>query len=128
MNIRSSILFIVCFWITSIPALIAQSKVWTINDCIQYALEQNIQVQKALVSNEISEINLTYAKSAWYPSLSGSARENLSWSNQQNTTSGSTVFNGTDGTNLSVNSGMTVYNGNRIRNAVKKSETDYESV
>jgi len=127
MNTRSSILLLVCFWVACLPDLNAQSKVWTINDCIQYALGQNIQVQKALVSNGISEINLTYAKSAWYPSLSGSARENLSWSNQQNTTSGATVFKGTDGTSLSINSGMTVYNGNRIHNAVKKSETDYES-
>ncbi len=127
MKTRSLILLLFILKMSGAISLYAQNKVWTINDCIQYALEKNIQVQKAQVSNGISEINLTYAKSAWYPSLSGSARENLAWSNQQNTTSGATVFKGTDGTNLSVNSGMTVYNGNRIRNAVKKSETDYES-
>jgi len=118
----SSLLFI-----TSGEYLGAQTRIWTVDDCIQYALEKNIQVQKAQVSNSIFEINLAYAKSAWYPSLSGSARENLSWSNQLNTTTGSTVFKGTNGTNISVNSGMTVYNGNRIRNNVRKSEIDYEA-
>ena len=112
---------------TSGEYLAAQTKIWTVDDCIQFALEKNIQVQKAQVSNSIFEINLAYAKSAWYPSLSGSARENLSWSNQLNTTTGSTVFKGTDGTNISVNSGMTVYNGNRIKNNVRKSEIDYEA-
>ena len=105
----------------------AQHKVWSIDECIQYALEKNIQVQKAKVSNDISQINLNYAKSAWYPSLSGSARENFDWSNQLNTTTGSTVFKGTNGMNLSLSSGMTVFNGNKIHNSVRKAETDYEA-
>jgi outer membrane protein len=109
------------------PALIAQNKVWTVNDCIQYALEKNIQIQKVQVSNDINQINLDYAKSAWYPSLSGSARENLSWNNQTNSTTGSSVYKGTNGTNISLSSGMTIYNGNKIRNNVRKSETDYEA-
>ena len=128
MNIRLSIFFISCFFsIISRPYLNAQVKVWSVDDCIRYALEKNIQVQKAQVNNDISDLNLKFAKSAWYPSLSGSARQNFNWSNQHNTTTGSTVFKGTDGTNISVNSGMTVYNGNRIRNTVKRSETDNEA-
>lgn len=94
----------------------AQTKVWTVDDCINYALTRNIQIQKAQVSNQISEINLNYSKSLWYPSLSGSARQNFSWSNQSNNITGATVFKGNNGTNLSVNSGMSVYNGGKIRN------------
>jgi outer membrane protein len=105
----------------------AQSKIWSVDDCIQYALQKNIQVQQAQVSNDIYGLEMSYAKSAWYPSLSGSARQNFSWSNQTNNTTGSTVFKGTDGTNISLNSGMTVYNGNRIRNNVKQSEINYEA-
>jgi outer membrane protein len=105
----------------------AQQKVWSVDDCIQYALNQNIQVQKAQVSNGISEVNMNYAKSAWYPSLSGSVRQNFNWGNLVNTTTGSTVFQGSNGTNISVNSGVTVYNGSKIRNNIKKSETDYEA-
>ena len=128
MNIRISTFISSCiFGLISGTCLNAQNKIWTVDDCIQYALQQNIQVQKAKVSNEINQINLDYAKSAWYPSLIGSARQNFDWSNQSNTTTGSTVFKGNNSTNLSVNSGMTVYNGNKIRNTVKKSEIDYEA-
>ena len=105
----------------------AQSKVWSVDDCIQYALEKNIQVQKALVSNDISEINMNYAKSGWYPSLNGSARQNYTWSNQTNSTTGSTVFKGSDGTNISLSSSVTLFNGDRIRNNIRKSETDFEA-
>jgi outer membrane protein len=121
--------YLICLvpFITCSFYLEAQVRVWSIDDCINYALEKNIQIQKALVSNKISEINLNFSKSAWYPSLSGSARQNFDWSNQLNTTTGSTVFKGSNGTNISLNSGMTVYNGNKIRNAVKKSQNDYEA-
>jgi outer membrane protein len=104
-----------------------QQKVWTVNDCIQFALEKNIQVQKALVSNDINQINLEYAKAAWHPSLSGTARENITWNNQTNTTTGSTVFKSTNGTNISLGSTVTLFNGKKIRNNVRKSEIDYEA-
>ena len=128
MEMRLSAFILSCFFIMASGLnLNAQNKVWSVDDCIQYALEKNIQVQKAIVSNGISEENLKYAKSLWYPSLSGSARQNFDWNNQVNTTTGSTVFTGSNGTNISVSSGMTVYNGLKLHNNVKKSETDYEA-
>jgi outer membrane protein len=105
----------------------AQNKVWSVDDCIQYALDKNIQVKQAQVNNDIIGLDLNYAKSAWYPSLSGSAKQNFSWSNQVNNTTGSTVFKGSDGTTFGLNSGMTIYNGGKIRNNVKQSELNYEA-
>jgi outer membrane protein len=132
MKIRlSALLLSILLSITSGSFLSAQKKLWTVDDCIQYALDKNIQVQKALVSNNINEQELLLAKSAWYPSLSGSARQNYAWNNVNVTdpTTGSTttVFKGTNGTNFSASSGMTVYNGSRIRNSVKQSEANYEA-
>jgi outer membrane protein len=119
--------FVLSINISGIINLRAQGKIWSVDDCIQYALEKNIQVQKAEVGSDISEINLNYSRSAWYPSLSSSVRENLSWSNVLNTTPGSTVFKGNNGTNISLSSGMTLYNGNKLRNEVEKSRVDYEA-
>jgi len=127
MNTGLSAFIIFYFLSMTGPYSKAQPRVWTVDDCIQYALEKNIQVQQAKISNSINEENLKYSKSAWYPSLNGSARQNFSWSNQSNTTGGSTVFSGTNGTNISVSSGLTVFNGLRLKNNVKKSETDYEA-
>jgi len=128
MNSRFSTLIICCFFSVAFGLdLHAQNKIWTVDECIKYALEKNIQIQQAQVSNDIYGIDLDYAKSAWYPSLSGSARQNFSWSNENNTTTGSTVFTGSNGTNISLNSGMTISNGKRIRNTVKQSEINYEA-
>ncbi len=128
MNNRHLGLILFCLIeIVSVTVSDCQVKTWSVDDCIKYALDKNIQVQKAEVSNNISDINLEYARSAWFPSLSGSARQNFSWSNQSNITTGSTVFKGSNSTNISVNSGMTVFNANKIRNSVRKSENDAEA-
>lgn len=113
--------------ISSGPFLMAQNKVWSVDDCIQYALDKNIQVQKALVSNSIYNEDLNLAKALRYPSLSSSVRQNFNWNNVTDNTTGSTVFKGTNGVNVSASSGMTVYNGSKIRNEVKQSETNLEA-
>jgi outer membrane protein len=131
MKIRLSFLLTFLLSISAGTFLNAQNKVWSVDDCIQYALEKNIQVQKALVSNSIYQQDLNLSRSAWYPSLSSSVRQNYVWNNVQDNSAGSaagsTVFKGTNSVNLSVSSGMTVYNGFKIRNLVKQSETNYEA-
>ncbi|MGD0754315.1 MAG: TolC family protein [Bacteroidales bacterium] len=128
MNTRFSILIISCFFsITSAPSLNAQQKVWTVDDCIQYALQKNIQVQQAQVTSNISNENLLLAKASLYPYLSSSARQSYNWNNVVNSTTGSTTFEGTNGVNISASSSMTLYNASRIRNGVKQSEANYNA-
>ena len=128
MKTRFSVLIISCFLgLTSGPFLNAQKKVWTVDDCIQYALEKNIQVQQAMVNSSMNEQDLMQARSAWFPSVSGSARQNYGWSNILNNTTGSTAFKGNGLLSISASSGMTVYNGSRIRNSAKQSETNFEA-
>lgn len=129
MKIKSLTLLISIFLIVTTGSLLngQTKKVWSLDDCIQYALEKNIQVQKALVSNSISNEDLNLAKAAKYPSLNGSVRQNFNWNNVTDNTTGATVFKGTNGVNVSASSGMTVYDGSRLRNAVKQSETNLEA-
>lgn len=105
----------------------AQGKIWSVDDCIKYALEQNIQILKARVVTNIDEEYVLLAKAGRLPSLSASARQNFSWSNQSNTTTGATVFKGSDGTNISASSNVTLFNARKIQNNIRKSETDYEA-
>jgi outer membrane protein len=128
MKIKLSTFILTLLLIFSAEGILnAQKKIWTLDDCIQYALEKNIQVQKALVSNNINNEDVNLAKSAKYPSLSGSVRQNFNWNNVTDNTTGATVFKGTNGVNISASSGMTVYNGSKLRNAVKQSETNLEA-
>ena len=120
---------ILTFFLSSISEfnLMAQGKIWSVDDCIKYALEQNIQILKAKVSTNIDEENLLLAKAGRFPSLSGSARQSFSWSNKVNNTTGARVFSGSNGTNISVGSNVTLFNAYKLQNNIRKSETDYEA-
>lgn len=61
---------------------------WTLRDCIQHALQNNISIRKNLVSEQSGEASLSQSKSQLWPSLSFS------------TTHGVTYRPGQDGTTL----------------------------
>ena len=61
--------------VTSVSA--QEAKKWTLDDCIDYALEKNIQLQQDKISLEESSVDVKTAKAALFPSLSFSTGQNV---------------------------------------------------
>ena len=106
----------------------AQEKTWTLSECIDYALNENIQVRKAGVSTAIGEINLQQARDNRLPDLSASARESFGWQKETDEVSGTTTFNGSNSTSLSLSSGVTLFSGFQAQNSIKRANIDYQSL
>ncbi len=100
---------------------------WNLNDCINYALEQNIQVRQSILTNLSQQVNKEQAVANKLPSVSASVRENFSWSNVTNATTGSSDFSGTNSTSYSLSSSITLYNGARLNYLIKQAELDMQS-
>jgi len=109
------------------PALTAQDKQWTLSECIEYALKENIQVRKAGISASVGEINLQQAKDNRWPSLSASVSENLGWQ-QETDTYGATSFEGSARTSASVSSGVTLFSGFQTQNEIRQAGLNFESL
>jgi len=112
---------IAALWLLMPVALMAQEKVWTLTDCINYALQENISVRKADVNTNIGQINLEQAKYNRLPNLSSSIGQNYSWQHSNSDTANTS-------TSLSLNSGITLFNGFELRNNIKKAEINYEAL
>ncbi len=108
-------------------AVTAQTKQWSLTDCINYALEQNIQVRKSAVSVSLGEISLQQAKDNMLPSLSGSMGENLGWRLDAGGTDESSWV-GSSRTTASLSSGLTLFSGFQLRNRVRLAGLDYKSL
>ena len=108
-------------------AVTAQAKQWSLTDCINYALEQNIQVRKSAVSVSLGEISLQQAKDNMLPSLSGSMGENLGWRLDAGGTDESSWV-GSSRTTASLSSGLTLFSGFQLRNRVRLAGLDYKSL
>jgi outer membrane protein len=103
---------------------IPQDSVWTLENCIDYAFKQNIQVRKTEISNQTSELYAAQAKAQRFPSLSASLSQNFDWSRSNLS---SDRFNGNNGSGVSVNSGVTLFNYSRLTNLIRQSELSVES-
>ena len=110
-------------------ALDAQTteKEWTLQDCIDYALQNNIQLKKNRITRLTAEEDVLQSRAELFPSLSGSTNQNIVYrpfvSSGQNTVANGYVqssidkvyYNGSYG----INANWTVWNGNRNRNTIK---------
>ena len=113
------------FLVTAAMLMAQQDKTWTLEECINYALEKNIQVRKSELANTR---NLTYAgqaKAQRFPSVNASVNHNFNWS--KSNVSGESGLNGTNGSNISVNSGVTVFNASKLTNQIKQAGLDVKS-
>ena len=111
----------------SSASLTANARQWTLQECISYALSNNIPLQKTRVQHLSAIEDVKQSKAALLPSLSGSTSHNVSYNPWPETGSytiaGSRVqsqvdkvfYNGSYG----INANWTVWNGNRNRNQVK---------
>lgn len=106
----------------------AQSKTWTLDECISYALGKNVQVQKAELSTNRNQFYSNQAVANRLPSVNASVRENLNWyKGFDSSTGGYGSSSGSNSTNYSVNSSVSLFNGDKLNNKIKQAELDLES-
>lgn len=120
--------------LTSALSLSAQEdKQWTLEDCINYALEKNIQLQQNKISLQESEEDVKEAKAALFPSLSFSTGHNVvnrPYQENSSTLSGTEIISSDSKTTYSGNYGLnaqwTLWNGNQRLNNIKQQKTNRE--
>ena len=93
--------------------LTAQEKEWTLEECVNYALENNIQVRQSELDLELSDIEKRDAIGNFIPSINGQASNSWNTGLTQNVTTGilqnQTVRNFSAG----VSAGITLFDGLR---------------
>lgn len=99
---------------------------WSLNKCIEHALQQNISVQKTALNIETNAAYLEQSKASRFPSLSASVSENFSWSRQFQD-GGYGAYSSSNSTNASVNSSVRLYNGLKIQNTIKQDELAFNA-
>ena len=108
-------------------AMTAQTKKWTMQECLDYAMQHNITLQRARLQLQSAKEDVSQSKAALLPSLNASTSHNIAYRPWQESGM-ATVTNGTVSTGIDkasyngsygLNASWTVWNGNRNRNQVK---------
>lgn len=112
-------------------ALLAMSasaqKQWTLKDCIDYAMQNNITLKKSQLQRMSAKEDVLQSKAALLPSLSASTNQSIGYRPWQDAGT-TTVTNGTVNTKVNksyyngsygLNASWTVWNGRRNTNTIK---------
>jgi len=112
----------ICFIMLFISQLNAQNN-WTLQECIEYAHEHNIQVKQQSLRTEVNKTTLKESKLDVLPSLNAGASHNFSYGRAlDETTYEYTENQEVQSSNFSVNSSVTLFQGFQKWNKIKQNK------
>ena len=101
--------------------LSAQEKKWTLQECVNQALENNISIKQTELDALTAKENITTAKASFLPTVSGSASQNFNFGSFIGN-DGSRISRDSRGNSFGVSSGITIFNGFQNINLYKQSK------
>ena len=101
---------------------ISKSKIWTLSDCITYAVEHNITLKNASLNKTQASVNYLKAKASRLPNLFGSASQSFTNGNSIDPITSNYVTDQIYSTNLGLNSTVTLFQGNQINNQISQNK------
>lgn len=112
---------------------LAAQQPWSLEKCIQYAMENNIQIKQSVLNTEYNENLLKQSKLGQIPNLTGTMNYSYSWGRVlDQTTYRYTDNQQVNSTSLGINSYTNLFNGLQVRNTIKQNELNlmasYEDV
>lgn len=118
---------------TFLSANAQEKQTWSLDDCINYALEKNIQLQQNKISLQESEVDVKTAKAALFPSLSFNTGQNLvnrPYQENSSTVSGTEIISSNNKTtyngSYSLSAQWTLWNGGKRLNNIKQQKKNQE--
>lgn len=103
------------------------SKQWTLQQCVDYALENNLSVERSLLNVQSSDINLDQSKMALLPNLNGSSGASYNWGRSIDLTTYNFTTQRVNIISSGLNSSVTLFNGFSMRNTVTQNRLTHES-
>ena len=123
----SNIIKLTALLLISFSPLMAQENklVWTLEDCINYAHQNNLQIRQEALNHQTDKAYLSQAKAARLPDLNASASGSNVWGTSFDVASGRLVDDNSYQTaNFGINSNVTVFNGFRLSNSIKQNDLE----
>ncbi len=119
---KTNLLFLVFLTGILLPGNAAAQMPWTLEDCINYALENNLQIKQQQLGVEIAKENLTQGKANRFPSMNANASHGYNFGRTIDPFTNEFATESVRSNNFSVSSGVTLFNGFQIHNSIQQRE------
>jgi outer membrane protein len=122
---KSKIAFTFLFAFVFISINVVAQELWSLEKCINYAFEHNIQIKQSVLDVESSGEDLLQSKLSLLPTLNASASHNTGWGRSLDMATYRYTNKTTRQMYFSLNSDITLFNGLQQVNTIRKRQFDY---
>lgn len=128
---RKALLLILCLCssfvaMAQMPDSIAGKTVWTLRECVDYALANNLQVKRSELALELSDIDKRQAKLALLPSVNASTGYGFNWGRGIDpVTNTFDASQRNDYAQLGASGRVDLFNGFRLQNTIRQANTEF---
>ena len=113
--------------ITSIQAQNNSPQAWTLRQCIDYAIEHNIEIRQSTNSVEANKVSVNTSKWTRLPNLSGSASQNWSWGRTASPIDNSYSDINSANTSFSLGTNVPIFTGLQLSNQYSLAKLDLKA-
>lgn len=132
---RKSALHIVMRSLTVLAIFIplsATARQWTLEQCIEYAVANNLSIKKRAIDMQQSDIQLNTSKNSWLPEVRADLGEQLSFGNYNATTGSMDARKTSENRDLSYTTGalsasINLFNGFKVMNSIKADQFNLDA-
>lgn len=114
-----------CISLLSLGVLGFSQKKWTIQECVDYAIKNNLQIQAQAYNKDVQTKNLEMAKKEYLPSVSGTISNNMNFG--QTLVGTTSIRNDSYYNGANVGANILVYNNGRLEKTIRKTGFDVEA-
>lgn len=124
MKIRPALLMI-AIALVAFGINVTAQKLWTLEECINYAFENNIEIKQSVLSVDAADKDVLQSKYNLAPSLNASTSHTFGWGRAYDDAAARYSANNSQSSYFSVNSQVTLFNGLQLINNVRQKQFDY---
>ena len=101
-------------------------KKWTLQECVDYALDNNLSVERGFLNVESSDITLDQSKMALLPSVNANGSTGYNWGRSIDPTTNDFITQRIHAIGASAGANVTLFNGFALRNTITQNRLSYE--
>lgn len=130
---KTKLLFVLLFAVITRAAIAQGSSsgtddnVWTLKECIDYAMANNLSIRRSNYNVETSDLDKKQSVWSMFPSLNGGVSYGLNWGRSLNPVTYDFTTQQLNSLNPFVSSSVTLFNGLRIQNTMRQFDRAYEA-
>lgn len=125
-NMFANTLPVVAGFLTLLLTLFSVSgqTVWTLEDCINHALDNNIQIKQQRLQVDVARENLVQSRANRFPNLNAGASHGYNFGRTIDPFTNEFAMESVRSNNFNISSAVTLFNGFQIHNSIEQQEIE----